>query len=88
VRELAHAIERVVLLCRETEVSAHDLPSNVKNASPPGLPAAIGGTVIPIREVQRRYTAWAFESLGGQKARTAEALEIDIKTLSKWLGEG
>jgi two-component system, NtrC family, response regulator HydG len=87
VRELAHAIERVVLLCRETEVSAHDLPSNVKNASPPGLPAAIGGTVIPMREVQRRYTAWAFESLGGHKARTAEALEIDIKTLSKWLGD-
>jgi len=85
VRELAHAIERVVLLGRSPEVSAGDLPPNVKNAPPPGLPDAIGGSVVPMRDVQRRYAAWAFERLGGHKARTAEALDIDSKTLMKWL---
>jgi two-component system response regulator HydG len=85
VRELAHVIERVVLLCRGPEVSTSDLPPNVKSAPPPGLPDAVGTTVIPIRDVQRRYAAWAFGMLGGHKARTAEALEVDSKTLMKWL---
>ena len=86
VRELAHAMERVVLLGRAPEIGASDLPPNVTQAPPPGLPDAIGGSVLPIREVQRRYAAWALETLGGHKARTAEALEVDKKTLAKWLG--
>ncbi len=86
VRELAHAIERVVLLGRSPSVSVGDLPSSVASAPPPGLPGAIGGAVLPIREVQRRYAAWALETLGGHKARTAEALDVDKKTLAKWLG--
>ena len=86
VRELAHAIERVVLLGRGPEVAVADLPPNVMSAPPPGLPDATGGPVLPIREVQRRYAAWALETLGGHKARTAEALDVDKKTLAKWLG--
>jgi DNA-binding NtrC family response regulator len=85
VRELAHAIERVVLLGREPEVRAGDLPSSVGAARPPEMPAALEGGVLSIREVQRRYAAWALEKLGGHKSRTAEALGIDTKTLAKWL---
>jgi two-component system response regulator HydG len=88
VRELAHAVERVVLLSRSPEVGVGDLPPNVAHAPPAGLPDAIGGgPVLPIREVQRRYAAWALETLGGHKARTAEALDVDKKTLAKWLSE-
>ncbi len=88
VRELAHAVERVVLLGKSAEVHAGDLPPSITSAPAPGLPAAIGGTgtgVLPIREVQRRYAAWALERLGGHKTRTAEALDVDAKTLTKWL---
>jgi two-component system response regulator HydG len=85
VRELAHAIERAVLLGGGPEASASELPPNVKNAPPPGLPDVLAGHVAPMRDVQRRYAAWAFERLGGHKARTAEALDIDAKTLMKWL---
>jgi len=87
VRELAHAVERVVLLGRSAEVHAADLPPSITSAPAPGLPAAVGaGTgVLPIREVQRRYAAWALERLGGHKTRTAEALDVDAKTLTKWL---
>ena len=49
------------------------------------MPAALEGGVLPIREVQRRYAAWALERFGGHKTRTAEALGVDVKTLSKWL---
>jgi two-component system response regulator HydG len=86
VRELAHAIERVVLLGREAEAHAGDLPASATSGPPPDMPAALEGGVLPIREVQRRYAAWALERLGGRKARTAEALGVDVKTLSKWLG--
>jgi two-component system response regulator HydG len=85
VRELAHAIERVVLLGRDPEVRASDLPSSVGAARPPDMPATLEGGVLSIREVQRRYAAWALEKLGGHKSRTAEALGIDTKTLAKWL---
>ena len=85
VRELAHAIERAVLLGGGPEATASELPPNVKNAPPPGLPDVLAGNVAPMRDVQRRYAAWAFERLGGHKTRTAEALDIDGKTLMKWL---
>jgi two-component system response regulator HydG len=85
VRELAHAIERVVLLGRSPDVHAADLPPSVAAARPAEVPVAAEGGVMSIREVQRRYAAWALEKLGGHKARTAEALGIDTKTLAKWL---
>jgi two-component system response regulator HydG len=85
VRELAHAIERVVLLGREAEAHAADLPPTITSAPPPGMPGALEGDILPIREVQRRYAAWALERLSGHKTRTAEALGVDMKTLSKWL---
>jgi two-component system, NtrC family, response regulator HydG len=44
--------------------------------------------VMPVRDLQRRYAAWALEQLGGHRTRTAERLGIDLKTLAKWLSEG
>ena len=85
VRELAHAIERVVLLGKEPEVHAGDLPASMTSTRPAEMPVALEDGVLSIREVQRRYAAWALEKLGGHKARTAEALGIDTKTLAKWL---
>ena len=86
VRELAHAIERVVLLGRSAEVTVADLPPTVRTSPQPEMAEGVPATVLPIREVQRRYAAWALEKLGGHKARTAEALGVDKKTLAKWLG--
>jgi two-component system response regulator HydG len=87
VRELAHAVERVVLLGRSAEAQVADLPSSITHAAPAGLPAVLEGGVLPVREVQRRYAAWALERFGGHKARTAEALGVDTKTLAKWLSD-
>jgi two-component system, NtrC family, response regulator HydG len=85
VRELEHLVERVVLLGRSPEVGVAELPATLtvpRDASP-----AFSGAVLPMREVQRRYAAWALDQLGGRKAQTAEKLEVDIKTLSRWLRE-
>jgi two-component system response regulator HydG len=85
VRELAHAIERVVLLGRHSEACASDLPPSVQSERPSDGPGILDTTVLPIREVQRRYAAWALERLGGHKTQTAEMLGVDLKTLGKWL---
>jgi two-component system response regulator HydG len=87
VRELQHAVERLVVLGRGVEAQAADLPPLV--ATPPrDGDLTFHGEVMPVRELNRRYAAWALEQLGGHKGRTAEALGIDGKTLAKWLSEG
>ena len=81
VRELAHVVERGVLLAAGADVSESDL----------GLPALQPGTsspfmdIVPMIDVQRRYARWALEQLGGHKTRTAERLDVDVKTLNRWL---
>jgi two-component system response regulator HydG len=85
VRELSHAVERMVLLARSSDITAADLPPSIaQNKSPTHV---FDGGVIPVRELQRRYAAWALEMLGGHRTRTAERLGIDAKTLAKWLSE-
>jgi two-component system response regulator HydG len=84
VRELEHVIERAVLLGRESFVAAHELPPSVTEASA-SKGISFSGEIVPMREAQRRYAAWAYERLGGRKLQTADKLGVDHKTLSKWL---
>jgi two-component system response regulator HydG len=84
VRELEHAVGRAVLLGKTREIEPSDLPSSVLSLR--GSDARdFGDTIVPVRELQRRYAAWALERLGGRKMLTCEKLGIDAKTLSKWL---
>jgi len=86
VRELEHLVERVVLLGRSPEVGVMDLPATL-TVQHEAAPFLFSGEVLPLREAQRRYVAWAFERLGGRRLHTAEKLEVDIKTLGRWLRE-
>jgi two-component system response regulator HydG len=87
VRELAHVLERTVLLTRTVEIGVSDLPESVR-ALPAEGSGAFGGEVRPMRELQRAYASWAYEQLGGHRARAAEALGVDPKTLSRLLDQG
>ena len=82
VRELAHAVERGVLLASGREIAAGDLELVVPRAE---SAMSFGGDVIPMLELQRSYARWALEQLGGHKTRTAERLDVDAKTLNRWL---
>jgi two-component system response regulator HydG len=86
VRELAHVLEKVVLLGRSSTVALDDLPENVKRPDRPRSPEFYG-EIMPIRELQRRYAAWAMAQLGGHKGKVADKLGIDAKTLWKWLSD-
>jgi two-component system response regulator HydG len=85
VRELEHVIERAVLLGKRASISLEDLPPALRDGAPPGGAFGFAGEVIPMRELQRRYAAWALEQLGGRKVQTAEKLGVDFKTLQRWL---
>ncbi len=86
-RELGHVLEKVVLLGRSPLVQVEDLPESVRHPGRPSMPD-FQGDIMPIRELQRRYAAWALTQVGGHKGKAAEKLGIDAKTLWKWLGEG
>ena len=83
VRELAHLIQRLVVLGRSAVVDLEDLPPGLLH-DPQQTPNGFG-ELIPARDLQHRYAAWALEHCGGHKSRTAERLGIDIKTLNRWL---
>ncbi len=90
VRELEHVAERAVLLARDAVLEPSSLPRTV--TAPPvadgeaGVPH-FGDVVQPLRTLQRRYVQWAFERCGGSKRATCDALEIDYKTLVRWLAD-
>ncbi len=83
VRELEHLVERLVLLGRSSEVQVEELPRTIGQRSSSG--PIFNGEIVPIRELQRRYASWVFETLGGRHRLTAEKLDVDVKTLARWL---
>jgi len=85
VRELEHAVARAVLLGRAVEAQPGDLPPAVSSPRRVRSDVDFGDTVVPVRELQRRYAAWALERVGGRKTLACEKLGIDAKTLNKWL---
>jgi len=85
VRELAHVVERGVLLAAHEEISIADL--GLETETSVASPMLFGGEVVAMNEIQRRYARWALERFGGHKTRTAERLDIDAKTLNRWLAD-
>jgi two-component system, NtrC family, response regulator HydG len=84
VRELAHMVERLVLLGRDAEIGVGDLPE-IPSATGGSSDLEFSGKILPIRELQCRYAAWALAQVGGHRGKAAEQLGIDAKTLWKWL---
>ena len=85
VRELEHAVARAVLLGRSVEASVSDLPPVVVQEQAAKTTTHFGDDLVPVRDMQRRYAAWVLERVGGRKMLACEKLEIDAKTLNKWL---
>ena len=86
VRELSHVIERACVLSRGQEVQPEDLPPSLLCSEPNRTPF-LEGEILPIRTVQRRYAAWALAQCAGHRARAAEKLGVDVKTLYNWLND-
>ncbi|HEV8310373.1 MAG TPA: sigma-54 dependent transcriptional regulator [Methylomirabilota bacterium] len=83
VRELEHAVERAVALSSSEVLLPDALPPELQPASggEPRLPSAR----MTLEEVKRWYVLKVLDDAGGNKARAAEHLGIDRRTLYRLL---
>jgi len=80
VRELQNVVRRLLVMNEADRIDVADLPSLMR--SPFSAP---GGFGRPLRDVEAEYIRNVLASVGGNKTRAAEILQIDRKTLRKKL---
>jgi two-component system response regulator HydG len=87
VRELRNCIERAVALTRFEEITVADLPEPVRDYRRSQLVLDLDdpGTLPRLDEVERRYILRVLEAVNGHRARAAEILGLDRKTLYRKL---
>ncbi|MGC4087708.1 MAG: sigma 54-interacting transcriptional regulator [Polyangiaceae bacterium] len=87
VRELENAMERAVALARLDQITVEDLPERVRSyrADRFVLSADDPKEVLSLEEIERRYIYRVIKILGGNKARAAELLGLDRRTLYRRL---
>jgi len=81
VRELENAVERGVILCRSSSITAQELSLGIP------LPERGSDHGITLKELERRHTLAALERHGGNQAETARELGIGRNTLWRRLKE-
>jgi two-component system, NtrC family, response regulator AtoC len=84
VRELEHAIERAVALSSTALILPDDLPADVRGTGGGAMPVAPPAR-LTLEELKQWYVARVLEEVGGNKARAAELLGIDRRTLYRIL---
>jgi two-component system response regulator HydG len=89
VRELRNSIERAVALTRFDQIAADDLPEQIKNFEPQHVLVAGDALeeMVPLEEVERRYTLRVLQAAGGNKSLAAQRLGVSRRTLDRKLGE-
>ena len=80
-RELRNVIQRAVVISSTGLIGAEHLPDNVLRPAAPAAAAGGGGSVTPIREMERDMILRALEETGQDKRRAAQLLGISLKTL-------
>ncbi len=83
VRELENAMERAVVMSESVRIEDHDLPFEV--AAPLGSAIRVPGTTMA--ELERWAILTTLEAVGGSTAKTAELLDVSIRTIQYRLHE-
>jgi DNA-binding NtrC family response regulator len=88
VREVENCVERAVALARFDELTLEDLPERIRSYRPDRfvMTADEVEEIIPLDELERRYISRALKMLNGNKARAAQLLGVDRRTLYRRLG--
>jgi len=87
VRELENAIERAVVLCEATELTADDLPTTLRGPRPEG--DAIGALIpgAPLHAIEREAILRTLDLAEGSTARAAAILGISVRKIQYRLKE-
>jgi two-component system NtrC family response regulator/two-component system response regulator HydG len=87
VRELENVIERAVVLCKETQITAEDLPPSLRGPRPRQRE---GGSLIPgakLYDIEREAILRTLELVGGSTTKAAEILGISVRKIQYRLKE-
>src|SRR5207244_5354136 len=87
VRELENAIERAVVLCKGSQLTADDLPATFRGPRPGGRDVA---GLIPgasLSEIEREAILRTLELVDGSTTRAAEMLGISVRKIQYRLKE-
>jgi len=87
VRELENVVERAVVLCKTTELTAEDLPPSLRGPRPR---ERASGALIPgatLYEIEREAILRTLEMVGGSTSRAAEILGISVRKIQYRLKE-
>jgi DNA-binding NtrC family response regulator len=84
VRELQNVIERALILADGEQVTAEDLPGNLRQGGA-SMIDELTARHPPLAELQRTYITRLLEEFGGHRARVAEVLGISERTLYRKL---
>jgi len=87
VRELENCIERAVALARFDQLTIEDLPEKIRayRADRFLMSANDAAEIVSLEELERRYITRVIKLLGGNKARAAQLLGLDRRTLYRKL---
>ena len=81
VRELENIVQRAVIMS-ENEIGVQDLPENIKIPEPS---ASEDSLRKPLKEVEKEHILKVLASVGNNKTKASEILQIDRKTLREKL---
>jgi DNA-binding NtrC family response regulator len=88
IRELEHAIERAVLLGKESRIGLQDFPPALVARNNTVLPLADAvAKAYTLRDLEREYVMRVMESASGNKTEAARILGVDRTTLYRKLEE-
>jgi len=87
VRELENCIERAVALARFDQLTVEDLPEQIRAYRADSLTMSENGAdeIVSIAVLEQRYIQRSIKLLKGNKARAAEMLGLDRRTLYRKL---
>jgi DNA-binding NtrC family response regulator len=87
VRELENCVERAVALARFDHLTVEDLPEQIRAYRADRFDMAVDAVdeLVSIDELERRYIVRTLKLLGGNKARAAQLLGLDRRTLYRKL---
>jgi DNA-binding NtrC family response regulator len=87
VRELENCMERAVALARFDHLTVEDLPEKIRayRADRFTMSANDATDIVSLEELERRYITRVIKLLGGNKARAAQLLGLDRRTLYRKL---